>query len=177
MHMQTQTSTDIHNDMARSGDATLQFLQFTAGGENYAVRIDAVREILEVTQITPVPLMPSFLCGVMNLRGAVVPVIDLAARLGFDTTVVGRRSCIVVVNTTLPDGAQRITGMLVDSVHEVFTGDEGELEPVPRLGLTFPAAFARAIVRVRGEATTELALEGLLEQQSLAGLIASSLQS
>jgi len=74
-------------------------------------------------------------------------------------------------------GWTEFNNMLVDSVHEVFTGDEGELEPVPRLGLTFPAAFARAIVRVRGEATTELALEGLLEQQSLAGLIASSLQS
>jgi purine-binding chemotaxis protein CheW len=155
----------------------LQFLQFTTGDESYAVRIDAVREILEMTQITAVPLMPAFLCGVMNLRGAVVPVVDLAARLGFASTAVGRRSCIVVVNTGLPDGSQRTTGMLVDSVQEVFTSSDDELEAVPRLGTRIAEAFARSIVRLRGQAITELALDGLLEQQSLARLIASEIQS
>ena len=79
------------------GQAMQQFLRFALGNERYAVRIDAVREILEVVRMTPLPLMPAFVRGVMNLRGAVVPVVDLGARLGLEVTVVGRRTCVVIV--------------------------------------------------------------------------------
>lgn len=154
----------------------MQFLRFSVGSEAYVVRIEGVREILEVTQITPVPLMPGFMRGVMNLRGVVVPVVDLAVRLGFDTTQIGKRTCVVIVSMRGADGAQQTLGMLVDAVHEVFKSQEDELEPVPRMGTSIPAGFIRAMVRVRGEITVELALDELVGQQTLAQLIGSGMQ-
>jgi purine-binding chemotaxis protein CheW len=154
----------------------MQFLRFSVGSEAYVVRIDGVREILEVTQITPVPLMPGFMRGVMNLRGVVVPVVDLSVRLGFSSTEVGKRTCVVVVTLRTGDGHQQTLGMLVDAVHEVFKGREEDLEPVPRLGTTISPGFIRSMVRVRGEITVELALDELVGQQTLAQLIGAGMQ-
>jgi purine-binding chemotaxis protein CheW len=155
--------------------SALQFLRFSVGAEAYVVRIEGVREILEVTQITPVPLMPGFMRGVMNLRGVVVPVVDLSVRLGFDATEVGKRTCVVVVTLRAADGRQQTLGMLVDAVHEVFKGREDDLEPVPRLGTSISPGFIRAMVRVRGEITVELALDELVGQQTLAQLIGAGM--
>ncbi|MCC5329674.1 chemotaxis protein CheW, partial [Staphylococcus aureus] len=80
--------------------------RFSVGPDAYAVRIELVREILEVGQMTPLPLMPTFVRGVMNLRGAVVPVVDLAARLGMDPTAIGRRTCVIMVGIAGSQGAQ-----------------------------------------------------------------------
>ena len=162
---------------AGDGQAMQQFLRFALGNERYAVRIDAVREILEVVRMTPLPLMPAFVRGVMNLRGAVVPVVDLGARLGLEVTVVGRRTCVVIVDIALPDdqGSQRL-GMLVDAVYEVVDTSLDELEPVPRLGTRIDPAFIRSMVRVGGQATPELDIAAILEQQALAALIAEHTQ-
>lgn len=151
----------------------LQLLRFALGSERYALRIDAVREILEVTRTTPLPLMPEFVRGVMNLRGAVVPVIDLAARLGLPAAVVGRRSCVIIVDVNLADdaGTQRI-GLLVDAVYEVFDTLPGELEAVPRLGTRIEPHYIRSMARVRGQSTAELNLETVLETGELSALIA-----
>ena len=160
------------------GTAVQQFLRFALGDERYAVRIDAVREILEVGRMTPLPLMPSFVRGVMNLRGAVVPVIDLGARLGGGATSIGRRTCVVIVDIALADdqGAQRL-GMLVDAVYEVVDAGTAELEPVPRLGTRIDPGFIRSMVRVRGQATPELDIAAVLDQKVLAELIAEHTQS
>ena len=150
----------------------MQLLRFAVGDERYAVRIDAVREILEVTRTTPLPLMPAFVRGVMNLRGAVVPVIDLGARLGLQATTVGRRSCVVIVETS---GNQDVPamrlGILVDAVYEVFDAQPDALEPVPRLGTRIDPGFIRSMARVRGQTTAELNLDAVLDAGSLAALI------
>ena len=158
--------------------ALAQFLCFALGQERYALRIDAVREILEVARMTPLPLMPSFVRGVMNLRGAVVPVVDLGARLGLPPTTVGRRTCVVIVDIALPDdqGTQRL-GMLVDAVYEVVDLRAAELEAVPRLGTRIDPAYIRSMVRVRGQATPELDIAAVLDLQVLADLIAEHAQS
>jgi len=153
----------------------MQFLRFSVGSEAYAVRIEGVREILEVTQITPVPLMPGFMRGVMNLRGVVVPVVDLAVRLGFAATEVGKRTCVVVVHMHGAEGRQQTLGMLVDAVQEVFKSTENDLEPVPRLGTSIAPGFIRSMVRVRGQITVELALDQLVGQQTLAELIGADM--
>jgi purine-binding chemotaxis protein CheW len=152
----------------------LQLLRFAIGNERYALRIDAVREILEVARTTPLPLMPDFVRGVMNLRGAVVPVIDLAARLGFAPAVVGRRSCVIVVDTSAgEDGTVHRTGLLVDAVYEVFDIAAHELEPVPRLGTRIDATFIRSMTRARGQSTPELNLDTVLDQAALSALISA----
>ncbi len=153
--------------------AVQQFLRFALGNDRYAVRVDLVREILEVARMTPLPLMPAFVRGVMNLRGAVVPVIDLGARLGLAPTEIGRRTCVVIVDIALGEdqGVQRL-GMLVDAVYEVVDAALSELEAVPRLGTAIDPAYIHSMVRVRGQATAELDLGAVLNQEALAALIA-----
>ncbi|MFO1217837.1 MAG: chemotaxis protein CheW [Burkholderiaceae bacterium] len=151
----------------------LQYLRFAIGTESYAVRVESVREILELMPMTPLPLVPAFVRGVMNLRGVVVPVLDLGARLGLQATVVGRRSCVVIVDVPVDGGAPMTLGMLVDGVHEVFDFRAGECEPVPRMGTRVDPRFVRCITRARGLVTPELNLEAVLELQALSGLIAA----
>lgn len=169
----------VHKASAASGGPgtvlapAQQFLRFALDRELCAIRIDAVREILEVVQMTPLPLMPPFVRGVMNLRGAVVPVIDLSARLDLAPTVIGRRTCVVIVDIADPaqDDERQTLGVLVDAVHEVFDIGAAELEPVPRLGTSICSHFIRGMVRVRGQATPELDLHAILNHQDLAQLI------
>ena len=149
-----------------------QCLRIALGSEAYALSVDYVREILEVVQMTPLPLMPSFVRGVMNLRGAVVPVIDLGARLGLDVTSLGKRSCVVIVDVAVPDdGGRQTLGVLVDAVYEVFDVTNENTEAVPRLGMRVDAHHVRSILRVRGQATPELNLDTVLDQAELARLI------
>ncbi|MEK8026069.1 chemotaxis protein CheW [Pseudaquabacterium rugosum] len=170
---QTPGSSLPHGGAGEASQTLQQYLRFALGEERYAVRIDAVREILEVARMTPLPLMPAFVRGVMNLRGAVVPVIDLCARLGMASTRIGRRTCVVIVDITLAEdqGTQRL-GMLVDAVYEVVDATPAELEPVPRLGTRIDPSFIRSMVRVRGQTTPELDIGNVLDQHTLAALIA-----
>ena len=112
--------------------ASRQYLTFTVAGEAYAFGIARIREIIEYGRLTPIPLMPAFVRGVINLRGSVVPVIDLSARLGRAPSTIGRRSCIVIVELPESDGERRELGLLVDAVSAVI--DIPEIEPPPSFG-------------------------------------------
>lgn len=96
-----------------------QYLTFLVGTESFAISILDVKEIIEIVNVTSVPLTPDYIHGVINLRGSVVPVIDLSARLRQHCAVVGKRSCIVLVEVTTSEGEQLI-GMLVDEVREIL---------------------------------------------------------
>jgi purine-binding chemotaxis protein CheW len=161
------------------------------GDEVVAVGIEDVREILQMTRMTPLPRTPDFVRGVMNLRGAVVPVIDLAARLGRAPTVIGRRSCIVVVdchadafetegqNEHDEDGEHAhpvqswVMGLLVDAVFEVFDRRADEIEAAPSLGTRIAPEYLRGMTRADGELVGVLALTRLLSARELAARIAS----
>ncbi len=163
-------------------------LRMAIGDDAVAVAIDDVREILEVGRLTALPRTPDFVRGVMNLRGAVVPVIDLVARLGHPPAQIGRRSCVVVVESAPPNDdstdaeAQAdaggphaetlVVGLLVDAVYEVFDAPPGGFEPVPQLGTRIDASYLRGMSRVRGEVIGVLALERVLAQHELGALIA-----
>ena len=175
MHQRTKTSEGrVIQDVAPVDSQIVQFLRLSLGSEKYAVRIQAVREILQVVPTTPLPLMPAFVRGVMNLRGAVVPVVDLGARLALAATDVGRRTCVVIVDVPAADeGRAQTLGLLVDAVYEVFDAPVADQESVPRLGTRIDPGFIRSMVRVRGESTAELDLSAILDQQLLARLIAA----
>lgn len=163
-------------------------LRMAVGDDAVAVPIDDVREILEVGRLTALPRTPDFVRGVMNLRGAVVPVIDLVARLGHPPAQIGRRSCVVVVesappaddstgadadaDTGSPNVETLVVGLLVDAVYEVFDAPPGDFEPVPQLGTRIHASYLRGMSRVRGEVIGVLALERVLAQHELGALIA-----
>ena len=107
-----------------------QYLTFTLGGEQFAVGTLCVKEIIEYGQVTAIPMMPPSIRGVINLRGAVVPVIDLDARFGGPVTAVGRRTCIVILEVQHAEGRQ-VLGVVVDAVNEVLEIAPADIEPPP----------------------------------------------
>lgn len=173
-------------------DRPCSLLRMAVGDDDLAVPIDDVREILEVGRLTALPRTPTFVRGVMNLRGAVVPVIDLAARVGQPAITIGRRSCVVVVEVAPPpeadeadeaDGGEHhgpepttlVVGLLVDAVYEVFDAPASGIEPAPALGTRIDSSFLRGMTRARGEVIGVLALERVLAQHELSALIAQHL--
>jgi purine-binding chemotaxis protein CheW len=117
---------------ATAGDSA-QYLGFDVAEEQYAIAILRVREILEYDTLTKVPTAPSGVRGVINVRGRVVPVVDLAVRLGLPETVVGKESCIVVVEIEL-GGEPAVVGLLVDRVRHVLEWTAGDIQPPPAFG-------------------------------------------
>ena len=151
-----------------------QHLCLSVAGETYAVPIEAVREIIEVGRLTPLPLTPDFVTGVMNLRGAVVPVIDLQARFFGAVSTVGRRSAIVIVEADAQgsDGPL-VVGTLVDGVSEVLEIPLDDIEPSPAMGTRIPRDYLAGMSKVRDELIPVLDLDRLLCRDTLARLIAA----
>lgn len=123
-----------------------QYLMFNLGGETYGVGIHAIREIIEYPGITAIPLAPRFLHGVINLRGAVVPVLDLSVRFGQEPTCINRRTCIVVVEVAQGDNLHML-GVLVDGVTEVREVEPGEVERKPQFGTGLRNDFVIGMLR------------------------------
>jgi purine-binding chemotaxis protein CheW len=119
---------------------TRQYLTFNLGEESFALDVAHLREILEFTGVTKVPRTPDFMRGVINLRGSVVPVMDM--RVKFDLSKIERTvdTCIIVVEVSL-DGETVILGGLVDSVQEVFELDPDQIEPAPKIGAGLKTEF------------------------------------
>ncbi|MDD2760568.1 MAG: chemotaxis protein CheW [Methylomonas sp.] len=112
-----------------------QYLTFVLGGELYALGILNIKEIIEFGNVTEVPMMPAFVRGVINLRGSVVPVVDLMARFGKDATQIAKRTGIVIVETTdKSDDKQQDIGIIVDAVNEVIDIGHQDIEPPPSFG-------------------------------------------
>ncbi len=129
-----------------SDDLTLsaQYLTFTLGEEIFALDISQVREVLNYTNITKVPRMPEFLRGVINLRGNVVPVIDLRLKLGMDAIKVTIDTCIVIVEMDI-EGELTQMGALTDSVREVIDLDPRQIDPPPKLGTKLKTEFIKGM--------------------------------
>lgn len=148
-----------------------QLLRFAVGRDSYAIPIDDVQELVEVPRMTALPLMPAFMRGVMNLRGAVVPIVDLSARLGHPAAALTRRSCVVIVDAADAAGQTQRVGMLVDAVHEVVDAFANDLEPAPALGTRAPTDFLSGVVRLRDTLVEILSLPRVLDLDQLADLI------
>ncbi len=124
--------------------ATSQYLSFTLGGELFALDISKVREVLDYTRITHVPRMPDFILGVINLRGSVVPVVDMRLKFDMakgDNTV---STCIVIVEVLL-EGETIALGALVDAVQEVFNIEPSQIELPPRIGTKLKTEFIKGM--------------------------------
>lgn len=127
-----------------------QFLTFALGSEMFAVGTLSVKEIIEYGHLTEVPMMPDFIRGVINLRGAVVPVIDLGARFGRGETKITRRTCIVIIEVPSGDEKQDI-GVIVDAVSEVLEIPSSEIEPPPAFGAKIRTDFIQGMGKVDGK--------------------------
>ena len=116
------------------------YLTFTLDQEDFAVDVVGVREVLDYTTVTRVPRTPDFMKGVINLRGSVVPVVDMRLKFGLQEAEKGVDTCVIVLEVVL-DGEVTIIGAIADSVKEVFELESSDIEPPPRLGTRFDTAF------------------------------------
>jgi purine-binding chemotaxis protein CheW len=124
-----------------------QYLTFRLGEEVFAVDVAKTREVLDLTAVTRVPGTPRFMLGVINLRGGVVPVIDLRLKFGMAAAQQTRETCIIVLDITL-DGETTIIGAVADSVREVLDLDSSQIEPPPRIGTRLKTEFIRGMGRI-----------------------------
>jgi purine-binding chemotaxis protein CheW len=129
------------------GSGSAQYLTFVLGGEVFAIGILVIKEIIEYGGLTEVPLMPPCIRGVINLRGAVVPVMDLMARFGKPSAAVGKRTCIVIVEVAGRDEPQTI-GVIVDAVHAVVEIADNDIAPPPSFGARIDADFIDAMGKI-----------------------------
>jgi purine-binding chemotaxis protein CheW len=127
-----------------------QYLTFRLGEEVFALDIAQVKEVLDFTTATRVPRTPDFMRGVINLRGTVVPVVDLRLKFGMSRTEQTVNTCVIITEITV-DGERTIVGALADSVQEVMDLDAGQIEPAPRLGTRLNTDFLKGIGKHGGQ--------------------------
>jgi purine-binding chemotaxis protein CheW len=156
-------------DAQEAGPRGQQYLTFTVAGEMFAVGIAAIKEIIEYRAPTDVPMMPSFMRGVINLRGRVVPVIDLSARFGRTAASVTRRSCIVILEIG-QHGTQDDIGVLVDAVSAVVEIADGDIEPPPSFGARLRSDFISGMSKLAGKFVIVLEIGRVLGIEELSSL-------
>jgi len=147
-----------------------QYLAFSLGGETFAMDIRSIREVIQFGNLTEVPLMPPFIRGVINLRGAVVPVIDLCVRFGRAATPVAHRTCIVILELAQGEASAEL-GVIVDNVSEVLSIGASEIEPAPAFGSDLRAEFIAGVARVRERFVILLEVNRVLAVEELAALV------
>ena len=157
--------------LATEAEATeeKQFLTFMLGGEMFAIEIQNIKEIIEYGQLTTVPMMPEVVRGVINLRGRVVPVIDLSVRFGRQATETTKRTCNVIIEVQA-EGQTIDIGIVVDAVSEVLEIPASEIEPPPSFGAKIRADFISGMGKVNGEFVIVLGLDKVLSVEEMAML-------
>jgi purine-binding chemotaxis protein CheW len=123
---------------------TRQYLSFKLDEEEFALDISKVREVLDFTKITKVPQTPEFMKGVINLRGAVVPVVDLNKKFGIKDTEKTMNTRIIIGEVDI-EGDHTVLGVLADSVHEVMELEPGHIEPAPKIGTRLNTEFLKGM--------------------------------
>ncbi|MBS1161632.1 MAG: chemotaxis protein CheW [Proteobacteria bacterium] len=145
-----------------------QYLTFLLAEEMFAIGILAIREIIEYGFVTDVPMTPPFIRGVLNLRGAVVPVVDLAARFGRVAREISKRTCIVIVDSEAANGSQQQMGVVVDAVSEVLEIADGDIEPPPEFGARIRNDFIKSMGKINGKFVVILDLNRVLSVEEVA---------
>lgn len=143
-----------------------QYLTFMLGKEVFAIGILSIKEILEYGQVTAVPMMPDFIRGVINLRGAVVPAVDLAARFGGRPTEITKRTCIVIVEVTSEDRQVEL-GIVVDAVSAVLEISDTEIEGAPSFGAKIRTDFIKGMGKVDGKFVIILDVDKVLSVEDM----------
>lgn len=145
-----------------------QYLTFMLGGEMFSISILCIKEIIWYANLTEVPMMPACIRGVINLRGAVVPVMDLSNRFGKPSTPVIKSTCIVIVEVpTAVEGEHQNMGVVVDSVQAVLEIPTSEIEPAPSFGAKIRPDFIEGIAKVNGKFVILLNVNRVLSTEEI----------
>jgi len=139
-----------------------KYLTFQVGDENYGIPVLRTREIIRLAKITPVPQMPAHVRGVINLRGRIIPVVDLRVRFGMPPATQQERTCIVVVHLNLADRQNVAMGLVVDAVEEVAQLTAADVEPTPDFATGHDTSHIVGMAKVKGTVKTLLDLDRLL---------------
>lgn len=157
----------------RESDEQDQYLTFRVREETFAMGILAIKEIIEFGALTPVPMMPACVRGVINLRGRVVPVIDLAVRFGREPTAPHRRTCVVIVEVG-SQGEQQDIGVMVDGVNQVLEIPARDIEPAPGFGAKVRPEFIAGMGKLDGDLVIIIDVARVLSADDLAALMPGS---
>ena len=143
-----------------------KYLTVVLDNEAYGIAVLKVREIIRMQKITPVPQMPAFVKGVINLRGRVIPVVDLRVKFGLKAEF-AERTCIVVVQVKLPTEQIVQMGLIVDSVEEVVTLTNEEIEPTPDFGTKIDTSYLLGMAKVKGQVKTLLDIDRVVAPETV----------
>ncbi len=147
----------------RGQDLEGKFLTFILGNEAYAIPVLKVREIIRLTNITSVPQMPDWIRGVINLRGKIIPVMDLRRRFGFTGPAVNsKHNCIVVVQVKNPSSATTVMGLIVDGVEEVTQISAVDIEETPSFGAQVSTDCLLGMAKIKGEVKALLDIDRVI---------------
>lgn len=166
MNTQSLSHADEFEEMLDVDDDENQYLTFIVGDEIFAIGILVIKEIIEYSALTEVPMMPDCVRGVINLRGRVVPVVDLAVRFGKATTVPGRRTCNVIVEVG-DEGERQDIGIMVDAVNQVLEIPDTEIEPAPGFGTKLRPDFIAGMGKVDEQFVIILDVDAVLSVDDL----------
>jgi len=156
-----------------NGVETNQYLTFRLDKEDFALGIGKVREVLDYTAVTKVPQTPEFMRGVINLRGNVVPVVDMRLKFGMTKTEKTVNTCIIIVEVDM-DGETTVLGALADSVQEVLDLEPDQIEPPPRIGSRLRTEFIRGMGKRDEQFIIILDIDRVFTSEELGTVTASS---
>lgn len=142
-----------------------KFLTFTLADECYGVEVLKIREIIRMQKITPVPQMPEHVKGVINLRGKVIPVVDLRVKFNLHAGEATERTCIIVVDVDGGQGVNQLLGLVVDAVEEVLNVSEEEVRPSPDFGTHLSTECCLGIARIKDSVKTLLDIEKVVSSE------------
>jgi purine-binding chemotaxis protein CheW len=165
--MQTATM-DKPSAQATGDDRAGKYLTFRLGAEEFGVRVDKVREIMGVQEITAVPQTPDYLKGVINLRGKVIPVVDLRLKFGLEAVEYTQRTCIIVVQVRGEVSVMQV-GLVVDTVSEVLNLVGSDIENTPDFGSQLTTPFILGMAKVKGKVKILLDIDQVVSAHEMAG--------
>lgn len=160
--MQTVLEPEKKSDVSREISHTGRYLTFVLCGEEFGIEILKVREIMGIMNITPVPQTPVYIKGVINLRGKVIPVIDLRLKFGFQEAEQTKETCIIVVEVK-----NVLTGIIVDTVSEVIAVGGEDFEPSPHLGSGVDTKIFLGMAKIKGKVKILLDIDKVLGDEGI----------
>lgn len=144
-----------------------RYLTFQLGQESYGIAVMRVREIIRMTEVTSIPQLPSHIKGVINLRGKIIPILDLRCRFELSRIEDTERTCIVVVQVRSSRGGHCLTGLIVDAVEEVIQVSAGEVEKAPDFGGRLQADYILGMAKIKNRVKTLLDIDRVVMADSI----------
>ena len=144
-----------------------KYLTFVLGRASYGIDVLKIREIIRLVEFTTVPQMPEFVKGVINLRGKIIPVVDLRLKFRLSSAESTERTCIVVVQVDVSNGVKTLMGLVVDSVEEVLNISQNDIEAPPDFGTKLDTSYILGMAKIKGVVKTLLDINRVMTAESL----------